>query len=82
MIEENLKVRCSLEPQLASLFVQNATKYKSIIKITVGTKTSNAKSIMGIMTLSILDGDEINITADGSDEQEAMKDLLRFLNRD
>ena len=58
------------------LLVQTAGRFDSKIYIEYGTKHINAKSIMGMMSLVIKDGDEITITAEGPDEDEAIDAML------
>lgn len=53
--------------------VQVASRYESRIYIEMGTKRVNAKSIMGMMSLELDCGDKIDVSADGSDEEEALK---------
>lgn len=65
----------------ASIFVNEAKKYQSKIMVeNVGTgKAKDAKSILGVMTLGLVKGTEIKITADGPDEDvaiQAMGDLV------
>ncbi len=39
----------------------------------------NAKSIMGIMMLAAGEGTELTITADGTDEEEAIEELSALI---
>lgn len=43
-------------------------------------KQVNAKSIMGMMSLGALEGQELTIRAEGEDEEEAVNALVEFLN--
>ena len=79
MIEKSLKVESSLEARPAALFVQTAGKFNSNVQVKIDNKIVNAKSIMGMISLGILDGQELTIIADGSDEEQAVKDLCKFL---
>lgn len=40
----------------------------------------NAKSIMGMMTLGLNYGDSIVVSANGTDEEEAMKEIEKYLS--
>ena len=40
----------------------------------------NAKSIMGMMTLGLDIGEELEVTADGDDEEAAVDGIERFMN--
>jgi phosphotransferase system HPr (HPr) family protein len=80
MIERTVKVETSLEARPAALFVQAASKFSSSILVKINNKTVNAKSIMGMISLGILDGQSVTISADGSDEQQAVDELHRFFS--
>ncbi len=80
MTEYTMRVNNSLEARLAALFVQTASKFDASIHVRIDTKTVNAKSIMGIISLGILDGQDITLIAEGEDEKEAVLELERFLN--
>ena len=53
--------------------VQLTSSYESRIYIELGTKRVNGKSIMGMMSLELDCGDKIDVSADGSDEEAALK---------
>ena len=42
-------------------------------------KTVNAKSIMGIMSLGLAQGDELTISANGEDEEAAVNALVELV---
>jgi phosphotransferase system HPr (HPr) family protein len=65
-----------LHARPASDFVNTAQRYKSEIKVTVGDKTVDGKSILGILSLSIAKGTKIEISANGPDEEEALKAIV------
>ena len=79
MEELTVSVAESLESRPAALFVQTAGRFKSEIHVRIGDKTVNAKSIMGIISLGILDGQDVQLTAKGDDAREAVAELARFL---
>ncbi|KIR01952.1 Catabolite repression HPr-like protein Crh [Lachnospiraceae bacterium TWA4] len=67
------------EQRPAAMFVQVASQYESSIHVTTGTKKINAKSIMGVMTLTFQKGEELEISANGNDEEVALDGIERFL---
>jgi catabolite repression HPr-like protein len=75
-----IKLEHGLEARPIALLVQEASKYDSSIYIHSGEKRVNAKSIMGMMTLGLVNGEELTVTTDGADEQEALNGLDRFLS--
>ena len=78
------KVRVNLENGLdvrpVALLVQEASKYDSTIHILVENKKVNAKSIMGMMSLGLNNGEELQIMAEGSDEEKAVEGIAQFLS--
>lgn len=82
MVKEvfRLQLKNGLEARPAALFVQVASRYESHISVIVNEKQVNAKSIMGMMSLGSLKSQEIEISAEGKDEQEAVKALIEFLD--
>jgi len=80
MTEYTLTVTASLEARPAALFVQTASKFKSHIDVRVDNKIVNAKSIMGMISLRVMDGQTLTIAANGEDEQEAVAELKRFFS--
>ncbi len=81
MLKETIVVglKSGLEARPAALFVQIASKYESHISILLTDKQVNAKSIMGMMSLGAIKGQEITLLVDGEDEEEAMKALTNFI---
>ena len=69
-----------LDVRPVALLVQEASKYDSKIYIQIGTKKVNAKSIMGMMSLGLDNGEELEVVADGSDEEAAVAGIEKFLS--
>ena len=69
-----------LEARPVALLVQEASKYESTIYIQTGDRKVNAKSIMGMMSLGLDNGEALTISADGVDEQAAVDGIARFLS--
>lgn len=59
--------------------VQVACQFDSNIVLENDDRKINAKSIMGIMAFNPTRGMTVNIVADGSDEQEALVAMEKFL---
>ena len=59
--------------------VQLACRFDSEIILESGNRRINAKSIMGIMAFNPSEGMSINIVTDGSDEEEAVLAIEKFL---
>ena len=69
------------EFELATMVVQTAGRFNSVISIIMDNKRVNAKSIMGMMSLGLMEDDEVVVTADGADEREAVESMAKLLNR-
>ncbi len=63
----------------AALLVQTASKYDARVFVEQTDKLINAKSIMGVMTLRIIDGEVVTIVADGADEEAASREVQNLL---
>ena len=59
--------------------VQVACQFDSNIVLENDNRKINAKSIMGIMAFNPSEGMTVNIVADGSDENEALVAMEKFL---
>ena len=75
-----VKLDKGLEARPVALLVQEASKYQSKVYIEYGDKRINAKSIMGMMNLTLGNGEEIKVVTDGDDETEALDGIDKFLS--
>ncbi|MDE7365777.1 MAG: HPr family phosphocarrier protein [Lachnospiraceae bacterium] len=74
----NIKADLESKPPIA-MFVQVASQYESKIYLEVDDKRINAKSIMGMMSLALAQGDELLVSCDGTDELAAIEGIADFL---
>ncbi|MFD0825498.1 phosphocarrier protein HPr [Neobacillus sp. M.A.Huq-85] len=83
MVEKQFKIieASGIHARPATLLVQTASKFDSGINMEYKGKSVNLKSIMGVMSLGIGQGAEISISADGSDEEEALRSLEEILTK-
>ena len=84
MYSKEILVRCEsgLHNKQATYFVQKANEFNSMIWLESGSRKMNAKSLLGIMSLGIVTGTEVTLTADGSDAEAAVSALEALLQRD
>ena len=68
-----------LDASPIALLVQEASQYASKIFIQVDNKKINAKSIMGMMSLNLSDGEKVTVLTDGEDEVKAAEGIKTFL---
>ncbi len=74
-----VNIENGLEARPIALLVQEAGKFESRIYLEIGTKKVNAKSIMGMMSLGLTNGDNLTIITEGSDEEAAATAIAEFL---
>ena len=84
MFSKEIVVRCEsgLHNRQATYFVQKANEYVSDIWVETGSRKMNAKSLLGIMSLSVITGSTVVISASGDDEEEAVNALEALLQHD
>ncbi|NLK12790.1 MAG: HPr family phosphocarrier protein [Candidatus Phytoplasma sp.] len=68
-----------LHARPATRLVNEAMGFQSEIMLTAMNRTVNLKSIMGVMSLGIYNGEEIIVSAEGPDAQEAINALVDFI---
>lgn len=74
-----ITVETGVHARPATLLVNKAGQYESDIDIAYRDKKVNLKSIMGVMSLGIPNGAEVEITVDGNDEDEALDGITRII---
>ena len=81
MVKRAVTVRreAGLEARPIAMLVQKASQFSSRVYIEVGTKSINAKSIMGMMSLRVGNGDQVFVVTEGSDEEAAAQELELYL---
>ena len=84
MFNKEVVVRCEsgLHNRQATYFVQKANEFESSIWLESGNRKMNAKSLLGIMSLGVITGTAVTLTAVGSDEEAAVNALEALLQRD
>lgn len=84
MFDKEIVVRCEsgLHNKQATYFVQKANEFSSSIWLESDTRKMNAKSLLGIMSLGIITGATVTLSASGPDAQEAVEALEALLQRD
>ena len=80
MITKKIKIQIQngLEARPVAVLVQVASQFNSSIYVESGAKKVNAKSIMGMMSLNLIGGEEITVVTDGEDEQKAAEGIKTF----
>ena len=84
MISKEIVVRCEsgLHNRQATYFVQKANEFDSSIWLESGSRKMNAKSLLGIMSMGIVTGAVVTLSADGTDAEAAVNALETMLQKD
>lgn len=84
MFVKEVAVRCEsgLHNRQATFFVQKANEYDCRIWVESGNRKMNAKSLLGIMSLGVVTGATVTLTADGPNEENAVTELAELLQKD
>lgn len=82
MIKRSVKIQLSggLEARPVAVLVQVASQFESSVYLESGEKRVNAKSIMGMMSLGLDNGESVTVVCDGKDESDAADGIEKFLN--
>ena len=81
MVSKTVVFQCddALQMKAVAVLIQKASAFKSSIYLSRSGRRANAKSLLGVMSLGIENSAEIEITADGDDQQNALDSLVQYL---
>ena len=84
MFTKEVIVRCEsgLHNRQVTYFVQKANEFRSSVWLESENRRMNAKSLLGIMSLGIVTGAVVTLSADGADAEDAVNALETMLQRD
>ncbi|MFA9397172.1 MAG: HPr family phosphocarrier protein, partial [Clostridiaceae bacterium] len=60
--------------------VKKASSFKSDVYVELNGKKANAKSLIGVLSLGVSDGDTVTIATSGNDEVYALEEIVKILN--
>lgn len=80
--EVTINNQVGLHARPATFFIQKANEFRSNIWIEKDDRKVNAKSLLGVLSLGIVKGTSVKITADGSDEKDAISTLENLILSD
>ncbi len=72
--------KLGLHARPSAKLTQLASSFKSNVFMARGNKKINAKSIMGVLSLGVKQGEKIYIFANGDDEEEAVLALEKLVD--
>ena len=79
VIEATIVNKLGLHARPSAALTQTATRFKSDVWLTKGTRRVNGKSILGVMMLAAARGATLKIEADGPDEDAALDALAALI---
>ena len=84
MFNKEVIVRCEsgLHNNQATYFVQKANEFECSISLECDNRKMNAKSLLGVMSMGIVTGATVTLSATGADAEEAVNALEVLLQRD
>lgn len=84
MFTKEIVVRCEsgLHNRQATYFVQKANEFACSIWVEADNRKMNAKSLLGIMSMGIITGTKVVLSASGADAEDAVNALELLLQRD
>ena len=68
-----------LHARPATFFIQRANTFESSVWVEKEERKVNAKSLLGVLSLGIVQGTSITIIANGPDEKEAVDGLIDLI---
>lgn len=74
-----IKNRAGLHLKPAAALCTEAIKYQSSITLTFGNTTTNAKSVLNVLSACVKCEDTIILTCDGEDEEMALENLTKLI---
>ena len=78
--EVEVRLAGGLEARPIAVLVQVASQYESSIYLEADGKRVNAKSIMGMMTMTLKAGEKLVVEATGSDEAAAVEGIEKYIS--
>ena len=78
--EVTVQSQVGLHARPDTFFIQKANEYASNIWIEKEERKVNAKSLLGVLSLGIAKGTSVILSAEGSDEQEAVEALSELVS--
>ena len=81
MFEGNVivKNKIGLHARPAGKVVTEGCKFKSSMTIKKGDKVANLRSLLGVLSMGAMCGDELTVQAHGEDEVEAVKAVIKLI---
>lgn len=76
-----IKDEIGIHARPAGLLVKEAKKFKSRITVSKNGKAAEARKLMALMGLGVKYGDEVEVSVDGADEEQAYEEMKAFFEQ-
>jgi len=76
---ETITLAVDLHARPAGALAVAAAQFAAAVSVSTGTKTANAKSVLGVMGLGATVGQQVTVAADGPDAAAAVTTLIAIL---
>ncbi|HMD95486.1 MAG TPA: HPr family phosphocarrier protein [Trebonia sp.] len=76
---ESITLSGDLHARPAGALAVAAGRFASAVSVTAGARTADAKSVLGVMGLGATSGQQVTVSADGPDAEEAVSSLIAIL---
>ena len=80
--QTTVKCEAGLHNRQATYFIQKANEYKSSLWLEMGDRRINAKSLLGVLSMGVVQDSDVTLITDGPDEEEAVEELAKMLEVD
>ena len=77
--EQAITLTGDLHARPAGALAVAAAQFSSVVSLTVGASSADAKSVLGVMGLGATSGQQVTVSADGPDAEEAVTALIAIL---
>ena len=83
MLSKEVKVNCITDENVkwTTYLVQTSNNYASSVRIKHNGYDTNAKSLLGVLSIKLSNGEVVTITADGADEKEAVEYAIECVEK-
>ncbi len=81
MVNKTVQFNCddALQMKAVAVLIQKASTFRSSVYLAKGERRANAKSLLGVMSLGVENAMLLSVTAEGSDEVEALDTIANYL---
>ena len=75
-----IKNKLGLHARAAALLVQTANKFSAQVMLSKDGQSTDARSIMGVLTLAAAQGSKVLVEATGEDAERAVKAIEKLID--